>query len=96
MHIGLDLLPKALTGDSSKHLHRFTLTVIIVFALAVLVGGGGSLMLLTWELRQTSAALELPIAIVYSVIPLTGLLVVLYSLAAFAETPAADVAGEID
>ena len=96
MHIGLDLLPRHLEGAAKRRLHRFTTSVIILFAVAVLIVGGGSLVLLTWDLGQTSAALALPIAFVYSIIPLTGLLVVIYSLAAFGEVPAADVAGEYD
>ena len=55
MHIGLDLLPKKLTGMAAQYLHWFTLAVIIVFAVAVLVVGGGSLVYLTWDLRQYSA-----------------------------------------
>ena len=96
MHIGLDLLPKKLTGVAARNLHWFTLSVIILFALAVLVIGGGSLVYLTWDLRQYSAVLGLPISFVYSVIPITGLLVVIYSAAAFSTLPEADVAGEID
>ena len=96
MHIGLDLVPKALTGAAARRLHWFTLGIVIVFAVTVLVIGGGSLVLLTWELRQTSAALELPIAFVYSVIPLTGIVIVLYAMAAFTAEAGPDVAGEAD
>lgn len=96
MHIGLDLLPKKLTGQAARRLHWFTLGVIILFALVVLVYGGTSLVLLTWQLHQTSAALELPISFVYSVIPLTGIVIVLYSLAGFTAVPGPDAAGEID
>ena len=53
-------------------------------------------MYLTWDLRQYSAVLGLPISFVYSVIPLTGVLIVIYSIAAFPEAPHADVAGEVD
>jgi TRAP-type C4-dicarboxylate transport system permease small subunit len=87
MHIGLDLLPKKLTGAAALNLHRFTQLVIIVFAVTVLVIGGGSLVYLTWDLRQYSAVLGLPMSLVYLVIPLTGILVVIYSVAAFANMP---------
>lgn len=81
-HIGLDLLPRRLTGIAARRLHRVTLGIVIVFAATVLLFGGGSLVLLTWELRQVSAALGLPIAIVYSVIPLAGVLIIVHALAA--------------
>jgi TRAP-type C4-dicarboxylate transport system permease small subunit len=96
MHIGLDLLPAKLTGDAARRLHWFTLGTILLFALIVLVYGGASLMFLTWDLRQTSAALELPIAYVYSVMPLTGILIVIYSLAAFRAPPGPDSFAEMD
>jgi TRAP-type C4-dicarboxylate transport system permease small subunit len=96
MHIGLDLLPGKLTGAAARRLHWLTLGIIIVFALIVLVYGGGSLVLLTWQLHQTSAALELPISFVYAVIPLTGVLIVLYSLAGFSAAPGPDSAREAD
>ena len=47
----------------------------------LLVIGGGSLVALTWELRQYSAVLGLPMAFVYSVIPLAGVLICLYAIA---------------
>lgn len=96
VHIGLDLLPRKLKGRRARLLQWFTLLVIIIFAVAVLVIGGGNLMLLTWQLRQTSAALGLPIAAVYSVIPLTGVLVTIYSIAAWREPPAPVAALEAD
>ncbi len=37
-------------------------------------------MQLTWELRQTSAALGLPMAAVYAVIPASGACIALYAL----------------
>ena len=56
------------------------------FSLAVLVLGGTGLVLLTWELSQSSAALGLPMALVYMVAPLAGLLICVYALAAMRET----------
>ncbi len=82
VHLGLDVLPKKLTGKSADYLKWFTLLVVTIFSTAVLIIGGGSLVALTWELRQYSAVLGLPMAIVYSVIPLAGILICLYSLAA--------------
>lgn len=95
-HIGLDLLPKKLSGAAARRLHRFTHAVIILFAITVLIVGGGGLVFLTWDLRQYSAAVGLPISFVYSVIPITGVLIVIYSLAAIPHDLVADSAGEID
>jgi TRAP-type C4-dicarboxylate transport system permease small subunit len=82
VHLGLDILPKKLTGTSAQILKLFTLVVVAGFSVAVLIIGGGSLVALTWELKQYSAVLGLPIAYVYSVIPVTGVLICFYAIAA--------------
>ena len=81
-HLGLDLLPKKLTGWSAEILKLFTLMVVVLFSVTVLIVGGGKLVALTWELRQYSAVLGLPIAFVYSVIPTTGFLICIYAITA--------------
>jgi len=80
-HLGLELLPEKLAGKpAAKLLKLFTLFVVAIFAVAVLVIGGGSLVMLTWELKQYSAVLEMPISYVYSVLPLTGVLILFYCI----------------
>jgi TRAP-type C4-dicarboxylate transport system permease small subunit len=83
MHLGLDILPKKLEGASAQWLKRLTLFLVIAFSGAVLVVGGGSLVQLTWELRQHSAVLGLPMSLVYAVIPLSGILICFYAVAGF-------------
>ena len=82
VHLGLDVLPKKLTGTAAQVLKMFTLLMLLIFAIGVLVIGGISLVSLTWELKQYSAVLGLPIALVYSVIPVSGVLICLYAVAA--------------
>lgn len=83
MHLALDILPGKVSAETGAWLRRLTLLLIIAFSAAVLVVGGGGLVQLTWELKQYSAVLGLPMAFVYLVIPVTGTLICLYSLAAF-------------
>lgn len=85
MHLGLDVLPGKLRGRAAKVLRILVLAAVTFFSLAVLVLGGGGLVLITWELRQSSAALGLPMAVVYLVVPLAGLLICVYALAAMRE-----------
>lgn len=79
-HLGLDLL----TGSMNQAARHFTLFLVLVvtvlFALLVLVYGGGRLVALTLELKQTSAALAIPMGYVYLVLPVSGLLITLYSV----------------
>jgi TRAP-type C4-dicarboxylate transport system permease small subunit len=82
VHLGLDVLPRKLTGTSATALKLITLLVVVGFSVAVLIIGGGSLVALTWELKQYSAVLGLPIAFVYSVIPTAGVLICFYAIAA--------------
>lgn len=82
MHLALDVLPQKLEGVAAAWLKTFTIVLVVVFSVAVLVIGGGSLVQLTWELKQYSAVLGLPMAYVYSVIPVSGLLICFYAIAA--------------
>ena len=82
VHLGLDVLPKKLTGASAQALKILTLLIVVGFSVSVLMIGGGSLVALTWELKQYSAVLGLPIAFVYSVIPTAGTLICFYAIAA--------------
>ena len=79
-HIGFDYLISKTTGQKARRLNQFTHFTCLVFAVAVLIIGGSALMQMTWELRQYSAAMGLPIAFVYSVIPLSGILIAVFAL----------------
>lgn len=79
-HLAIDLLPSSLSGKPKLRLQLFIRGIIMVFALFVLVIGGGKMVYITSILGQTTAALQLPMAVVYAAVPLSGLLIVVYSL----------------
>lgn len=79
-HLGIDLLTKALPRRLRKKVEFLTLTLCFIFAAAVMVFGGVQLMMLTFELDQLSAALNIPMGYVYAIIPLSGGLICLYSV----------------
>ena len=85
MHLALDLLPKKVTGKNVDRLKLLTIFLIVLFSFTVLVVGGFGLVQLTWELKQYSAVLGLPMAYVYSVIPTSGLLICFYAIAAIGD-----------
>ena len=87
-HLGLDLLYQKVGSVGKRRLDIFTDIICGLFALGVLVVGGGSLVQLTWELKQTTAALGIPMAWVYSVLPLSGVLIVYYSIASLIQNKA--------
>ncbi|TGD71952.1 TRAP transporter small permease [Mangrovimicrobium sediminis] len=80
-HLGLDLLTQKLSPAAQRLAALLIDTVTIAFAALVLGYGGGQLVWLTLELQQTSAALGIPMGYVYSVLPLSGALMVFYCLA---------------
>ncbi|WP_228238408.1 TRAP transporter small permease [Allomuricauda sp. M10] len=77
-HVAIDVLAKRASAKNQKWLKRAVSGSIILFCLAAMVTGGGWLVFTTYELKQLSPALGLPLAYVYIVIPLSGLIVVYY------------------
>lgn len=81
MHLAIDLLPRRLEGRAFRRLDRVIQAIMALFALLAMVIGGSRLVYLTLTLKQTSAALGVPLGYVYLVLPLSGLLIIYYSLA---------------
>lgn len=79
-HIGIDLLVSNLPPGPRKIAQLFIVGVCFAFSAAVLVFGGIQLVLLTFELNQLSAALNIPMGYVYSVIPLSGTLICIFAV----------------
>lgn len=77
-HLAIDLLPNRLQGRSKQRLMIFIQTIILVFAFAVMVIGGTRLVYITLHLGQQASALQVPLGYVYTVVPLSGLVVVFY------------------
>ena len=86
-HLGIDLLAGKLQAAGKQTLHRVVHLVCFLFAASVLIAGGWSLVAMTWELKQYSAAMGLPIAFVYAVIPVSGILICLSALAEIMRGP---------
>lgn len=79
MHPAIDLLAVKLNPDNKKKLNYIIQCLVALFALLALVIGGIYLVGLTFKLEQTSAALQVPFGIVYSCIPISGILLIYYS-----------------
>jgi TRAP-type C4-dicarboxylate transport system permease small subunit len=59
---------------------------VLVFALTIMLIGGSNLVYITFILGQKSAALQIPLAYVYGIIPFSGLLVIYYQLVAMSQS----------
>ncbi|NBC05812.1 MAG: TRAP transporter small permease subunit [Bacteroidetes bacterium] len=83
MHLAITLLPEYLQGQQQAYLLRFIDLLVLLFAAAVLLVGGGRLVYLTNILGQSSPAMGIPMEAVYLVLPLSGLIIIYYKLSAF-------------
>lgn len=79
MHLAIDLLPTKLKGKSKAYLEIFINLAILAFSLSALVVGGIRLVSITLMLNQISAAMQIPLGYIYTVLPISGLLMSFYS-----------------
>ncbi|TGV03422.1 TRAP transporter small permease [Flavivirga rizhaonensis] len=80
MHVAIDLIPRKISKPNQVKLKIFVNILIIIFCLAALVIGGARLVYITYVLEQYSPALQIPLALVYLVIPISGLLIIFYKV----------------
>lgn len=80
MHVAIDVLPRRLSPGTQKKLTFIVRLLIILFALGALVIGGLRLVYITHVLDQNSPALQVPLSVVYAVIPLSGILIIYYKI----------------
>ncbi|MED5525170.1 MAG: TRAP transporter small permease [Pseudomonadota bacterium] len=78
-HLGLSLLTDRLGPVQGRRADALVHLCVLLFAGAVMVAGGYHLMSLTLELKQVSAAMGIEMGWVYSVVPLSGLLMMFYA-----------------
>ena len=80
MHLGIDIISEKLQGRAKYVTTLFVYFLTLLVAIAVLIVGGMNLVLLTLELNQLSSSLGLPMGLVYLCLPLSGFLIVLYTV----------------
>lgn len=78
-HLAIDLFADKLHGDSRRILDVVSKLCVLIFAVSVLIVGGCWLVYTRFHLGQYSASLEVPLGLVYLVLPLSGLLICLYA-----------------
>lgn len=87
-HLGIDLLVDGLAGAARMRAKVLSHSLVLLFALAVMVGGGLRLVQLAFQLQQISAAMGIRMGYVYLALPLSGILMTLFSAAAIADVVA--------
>ena len=90
-HLGIDVVTSRLSPEAQVRARVVGYVVIALFALVAFVIGGGILVSVTFELGQRSAAFQVPVGYVYTVLPLSGVLMIIYSVVGAVETLRGDV-----
>ena len=75
-HLGLDLFYQKMVPTLRRKCTFIIELSVLITASCILVYGGSLLMMLSFELEQSSAALGINMGFVYAVLPLSGLLIV--------------------
>lgn len=79
-HLAIDLISGKFSPENRKYLDLIISFLVISFALGVLVVGGIWLVYTSFIFGQVSASLQLSLGYVYMVVPLSGLLIIYYSI----------------
>lgn len=77
-HICITALTGNLKGLSKKAVSIFGECVVILFSVLVLIYGGGSITSI--NMVQYDSILKIPTGLIYSIIPVCGVLIVFYSI----------------
>lgn len=80
MHVAIDLIPSRSSEKTQKILKKIVSILIVTFSFLALVVGGSRLVYISYILGQQSAALQIPLAFVYMVLPLSGVLIIYYKI----------------
>lgn len=79
-HLAIDILAPKLSEPRRVRLRMAINLLIIAFCIVVMIIGGGNQVYVSHILGQTSAALGLPLSVVYAVLPISGILTTVYKI----------------
>jgi len=80
LHVAIDILPTRSNKKIQKRLRSIVTVLVILFVFFAFVIGGFRLVHISFVLGQQSPALQLPLFVVYIIIPISGLLIIYYKV----------------
>jgi TRAP-type C4-dicarboxylate transport system permease small subunit len=80
LHVAIDVLPSRASTRTQKKLKILVTVLIILFVFFAFVIGGSRLVYISYILGQQSPALQIPLAVVYFILPISGLLIMYYKI----------------
>ena len=79
-HLGIDVLMQKIS-DEKRHLAEIGIySLVLLFAFFIPFYGGVNLVNITFSLKQISPAMGIPMGYVYLVLPVTGVMMMYYSI----------------
>jgi len=85
-HLSMDFLLSKLPKEKRYRRERIIQIIMALFALVVMIVGGGNLVYTTLTLGQVSPALNVPLGFVYAIVPISGLIIIFFSIYHFQKT----------
>tara|TARA_Y100000748_G_C15368124_1_gene438570 strand:+ start:24 stop:425 length:402 start_codon:yes stop_codon:yes gene_type:complete len=79
-HVAIDYIPSKFSKTNQFKVKKLVTWIIMIFAFFAFIIGGSRLVYITYILEQFSPALQIPLAFVYLVIPISGILIVYYKV----------------
>jgi TRAP-type C4-dicarboxylate transport system permease small subunit len=79
-HVSIDVFTLKYKASTQLKIKKFTFVLIILFAFFVMIVGGIRLVYISFILGQNSPALQLPLGLVYAIIPISGTLIIYYKI----------------
>ena len=78
-HLAMDFLLSKLSSKKKTKSKKVIQILMALFALIIMVIGGGNLVYTTLSLGQISSALNVPLGAVYSIVPICGVIIIFFS-----------------
>lgn len=79
-HLSMDFLLSKLPLEKQKKRQKIIQLIMAIFALVVMIIGGGNLVYITLKLGQLSPALLVPLGFVYAIVPISGAIIIFFSI----------------
>jgi TRAP-type C4-dicarboxylate transport system permease small subunit len=80
LHVAIDILPSQLSLSSQKTMQKVIFSIVILATFLIFIIGGSRLVYLSYLLGQKSAALQIPLYLVYVCVPLSGACIIFYKI----------------
>ena len=79
-HLSMDYLLSKLSVEKRAKRQKVIQILMALFALIIMVLGGGNLVYTTLTLGQISSALQVPLGFVYAIVPISGGMIIFFSI----------------